>query len=68
MPESDSTRLNDLKQRWVQDPGSRLYLQLADEHIDAGSTAENPDHQRQQSAETGLEHNGEKCTRHTEKL
>jgi len=29
---ADDSRLNDLKLRWEQDPGSRLYLQLADEY------------------------------------
>ncbi len=34
MPDVDPTqyRLNDLKLRWQQDPSSRLFLQLADEH------------------------------------
>ncbi|MCP3957563.1 MAG: tetratricopeptide repeat protein [bacterium] len=36
----DQTRLNDLKQRWRQDPSSRLFLQLADEHRKHGQLPE----------------------------
>ncbi|MEE8523351.1 MAG: tetratricopeptide repeat protein [Thermoanaerobaculia bacterium] len=36
----DESRLNDLKQRWARDPGSRLYLQLADEHRKLGQLGE----------------------------
>ncbi len=38
MPDVDPThyRLNDLKLRWRQDPSSRLFLQLADEHRKLG--------------------------------
>ena len=42
MPDVDPThyRLNDLKLRWRQDPSSRLFLQLADEHRKLGEHAE----------------------------
>ena len=40
MPTPDESRLNDLKQRWARDPGSRLYLQLADEHRKLGQLEE----------------------------
>lgn len=53
MPDLDPThyRLNDLKQRWGQDPSSRLFLQLADEHRKLGQ------HQEAVAVlEQGLEH------------
>ncbi len=40
MPAPDPNRLDDLKRRWAQDPGSRLYLQLADEHRKHGQLEE----------------------------
>ena len=42
MPDADPThyRLNDLKLRWQQDPSSRLFLQLADEHRKLGQLEE----------------------------
>jgi tetratricopeptide (TPR) repeat protein len=40
MATPDESRLNDLKQRWARDPGSRLYLQLADEHRKLGQLEE----------------------------
>ena len=40
MPEPDANRLDDLKRRWAQDPGSRIYLQLADEHRKHGQLEE----------------------------
>ncbi len=42
MPDVDPThyRLNDLKLRWQQDPSSRLFLQLADEHRKLGQHPE----------------------------
>ena len=40
MAAPDPTRLDDLKRRWAQDPGSRLYLQLADEQRKHGRLEE----------------------------
>ena len=40
MPEVDPTHLNELKLRWEQDPSSRIFLQLADEHRKLGQVDE----------------------------
>ena len=41
MPEANNpSRLNDLKLRWERDPGSRLFLRLAEEHRKLGQHAE----------------------------
>lgn len=40
MPDTSQSRLNELKLRWEQDPSSRLFLQLADEHRKLGQPAE----------------------------